>query len=221
MEIDWYYNKDGCKTNEELHENEIEVQVPFIGTYCMLNEIINGEMEREAEYWQNESDEPPYGIEGKFDLGQFCKDYVKWLSDSLGIESLKFRELYSPKYYNFETDKIFCSVDKNELWELYKRVVSTETYIRNLKNVTTYRDGYIPHFRFQDGIYPKIEDMADMSGCLLGLIIEAVAHLWLMENSNSCDEKYLSSYELMLEWSKFGDCEFYNWLEVEPVEGLE
>ena len=121
MECYFYYNEDGCKTGLEPSEHEVVVQVPFCGTYGYLSDYLDGEMEREREYHEQEED-PREEIEYHFDLGQFCKDYVEWLADSLELKTLKFQDMPSPAYYNFETDKIWYIIDKSELWELYQKV---------------------------------------------------------------------------------------------------
>lgn len=219
MDIEWDYNNDGCETGLEPAEHEVVVKIPFIGTYCSLDDYIESYMERERERYEQEEN-PPDQVEYSFDLGQFCKDYVEWLADSLGLKTLRFQKMTSPAYYNFETDKIWCIIDKSELWELYKKVKNDpqgSVYLQaEIGEATTSRDGYRAFYMPEDCEWSKADDFDDTCSALLGLIMDAACHMWLDDENHSYDDPnslLLSAFDLIDAWNRFYDQEFYTWLD--------
>lgn len=215
MECYFYYNEDGCKTGLEPANHQVVVKVPFCGTYGFLSDYLDGEMERERECHEQEGD-PREEIEYHFDLGQFCKDYVDWLADSLNLKTLKFQEMTSPKYYNFETDKIWCIIDKSELWELYQKIKNHpqgSVYIQaEIGEATTSRDGYWAFYMPEDCEWLKPDDFDDSVGALLGLIVNAACSMYMDEYFYTRPNDLLcSSVALIDAWPRFYDGEFWEY----------
>lgn len=215
MEIDWYYKQDGCKTGLQPNEHEVVVKIPFCGTYGYLSDYLDGEMEREREYHEQEED-PREEIEYHFDLGQFCKDYVDWLSDSLGLKTMRFQEMTSPSYYNFETDKIWCIIDKSELWELLQKIKNHpdgSVYLQaEIGEATTSRDGYWAFYKPEDCEWEKPDDFDDTCAGLLGLIMNATCSVYMDEyKCHRGNDLLCSSVDIMECWPKFYDGEFWEY----------
>lgn len=215
MECYFYYNEDGCKTGLKPADHQVVVKIPFCGTYGYLSDYLDGEMEREREYHEQEED-PREEIEYHFDLGAFCKDYVEWLADSLKLKTLKFQEMTSPKYYNFETDKIWCIIDKSELWELYQKVKNHpqgSVYLQaEIGEATTSRDGYWAFYSPEDCEWEKPDDFDDTCAALLGLIVNALCSMYMDEYKyDRVSDLLCSSVDLIDAWPKFYDCEFWEY----------
>lgn len=93
MKIDWNYNLEGC-TETDNQENDVRVQVPFIGTYEMLDRLIDMEIEREEEYRESEHEEES-DCNATFEMAAFLKDYVKNIAYAIlkqtrfGLQSTK------------------------------------------------------------------------------------------------------------------------------------
>jgi hypothetical protein len=220
MEIDWYYENSYCSEHGKppLQENEIEVQIPFIGTYGALSDMIDSEMECERDWREQEGMTADCTV--TFRMYEFLTDYTERIAKIVGLASLKFRYMYSPQYYNFTTDKIFCSVDKNELWELYKQVRSDlmgDTYYRaEVGEATTSRDGYIPYYHAADCHYSNIEELAESPACLLGMILDAKCSMWLEYEEQIEHDLLLSSFELW--WRFYDDIEMYQYMDFCEIE---
>lgn len=198
MEYNWYYEWSYCREKPQLAENEILIRVPFIGTYEALDRLIDSECEREAEYLEEYPQEGyEDGFYASFDMHSFLLDYVGEISDICKLPSLKFQYLSSPREYNFSTDKIICSVDRNELWELYsERLVMTD-YGDAVRAATTPRSGYSTFYDEDDCFYESVDDFVDNSA-VLGLILEAYLNCWLSEEVYDYCEDLLNPLELFL-----------------------
>lgn len=209
-ETDWHYDLSGCSEHDKptLAENEIIVQVPFYGTYNALDEYVNMAMEQEEEYYNHETEEDGV-LHGTFFMADYLKDYVAWIADFCGLKSLKFREMTSPREYNFSTDKLWCSVDKNELWKLYNERLDSEAYDIVVQDVTTYRDGYIPNYRADDFYHDSLDDMAESPACVLGLIVDNLCHVELCETCAHYKEDSLNVWELFDEFNSWKPVDEY------------
>ena len=89
----------------------------------------------------------------------------------------------SPKEYNFYTDSLYASVDKNELWKLYEEIRPSKAYMAEVSLWTTPVDGYIPFYKPWECYYESIDDMNQ--GCLLQLILNAKMTHWC---NNLCED---------------------------------
>lgn len=198
MEYDWYYDWSYCRNKPELAENEVLIQVPFVGTYEALNRLIDSECEREAEYLEEYPQEGyENGFNASFDMHSLLLDYVQKIADICELQSLKFQYLSSPREYNFYTDKLFCSVDKNELWKLYEQV-NEKFYYNEVHEATHRRDGYIPYFIPADFYYGSVDDFGEHAG-RLGLILDAELNAWLNVHGGGYSEELLNTFELFLQ----------------------
>lgn len=198
MEYDWYYEMSYCRNEAALNDNEVLIQVPFMGTYGALDELINSEVDHQAEYFE-ENNEEGYedGFMASFDMHSFLLDYVGEIRDICELPSLKFQYLSSPREYNFSTDKIICSVDKDELMELYNRVCNYN-YGKAVTEATKPRSGYVPYFHECELYYHSPDDFPDNSAAL-GLILDAHLNEWLNNNVSDYNEDLLNTFELFLQ----------------------
>ena len=205
----------GCSEHDKpaLAENEIEIQVPFIGTYGALSDCIDSEMEREADNWVDNDQDGV--LHGTFFMGDYLRDYVHWVGDYCKLLTLKFREMTSPRYYNFETDRVFASVDKIDLWCAYKNI-NQDAYDYAVREWTTPRDGYSPYYRAEDFYFESIDEMVNAPACILGVILDTLCHTQLWEDVGDYDYKMLNVWSLYLECEEYHP--IYEHLEVSAIE---
>lgn len=75
---------------------------------------------------------------------QYAKEYTEVLSHEISVP-FKFIRLISPKYYNFETDRILVSIEESEVIKLF-HCVEKDTLKLIIKDMYTSYDGYISHY---------------------------------------------------------------------------
>lgn len=103
----------------------------------------------------------------------YSRKYTEVLSDKIEIP-LQFKSLHSPKYYNFETDRIIATIDTDTL----NRLVS-ETPLNELHGVCTEwftsRDGFISHYKNDPTLWPVDKEEWDHNqlGALLAAWMRA------------------------------------------------
>ena len=115
----------------------------------------------------------------KFYLNYF-KDELKDFFKSIGVLSLEFIKVDSPKYYNYSTDKLVCDIkiDKNVfVHELRK--YDLDIWEQFLKDNFTSYDGFIPFYpnttiEWDELINENIEDD--------NVIIETLLQFYLKQN---------------------------------------
>lgn len=107
-------------------ENTIEIEVPFSGFYHSVHDMhidnwvdfmLEGD---EAEYLgitHDELSDKLYSMDYSKIREAMCKHYIQAYNaifyDNFNIElDLKFSEMTSPKFYNFETDRLYCTIEK-------------------------------------------------------------------------------------------------------------
>ena len=141
------------------------VNIPnFEGFYCSwLDEEIDHIANLEAEYYAEEydlSEDKQQEIEESYCTQNYdkleveiCKTYIPYyfeaIEDEIGFElNASFESLTSPRFYNFETDRLFVEIDDTKITMLMNWIFNNK--LKKLKEVIkdrfTRRDGYIPHY---------------------------------------------------------------------------
>ena len=117
----------------------ILVKIPFSGFYESIhNDELNFAVESIAESKEVEYDD---NVIWRKTFENVSKDYARiWLDESnlTGI----FHELNSPRFYNFETDKIICNIDK-ECLESLKSKIDLDEFDKWVKENYSTRSGFI------------------------------------------------------------------------------
>ncbi len=78
-------------------------------------------------------------------LTAYCKLYVDAVNTTLKKDVFIFESLISPKFYNFETDRLFCIVDSETVLDWYNKT-NKRTLQQNINNRFTSRSGFISHY---------------------------------------------------------------------------
>jgi hypothetical protein len=136
------------------------IQIPFAGFYesipsAQIDDVVNQAFDYEGtgcpdipeEFWHH------WGKGNKAVEIAYCKLYVQkfvqYLKDNTTFEdfelNLEFEELTSPKYYNFETDRIFCTISFEDIKKLYDHV-NTPALRTMVRERHSSRSGFISFY---------------------------------------------------------------------------
>lgn len=96
------------------------VQIPFGGFYGSCADV---EIDSVISYYLEDNeleDCPDYSIDFEGLAKHYVDLYTSYVLDEYGTTlELKFKELSQPSEYNFEADKIYCSIAISDIWALY------------------------------------------------------------------------------------------------------
>lgn len=141
---------------------KLETTIPFSGFY---HSIHDQELDSQLEqYFSNDQGEVYQSLMQKaFDKADwsyihsgYAKAYTEDFAAEFDLETLTFKMLVSPKYYNFETDRIIAEIDREEVCRIFD-LVPTEVLQAVIKARFTSRDGFISY-------YPN--DLAEWPECI-------------------------------------------------------
>lgn len=240
-----------------------EVNIPFAGFYeSKWSGLLDHAVEREAEYrtereashhYEGDGYEPDpelrldsfYGetlwehIDYKAAYADIARDYAsafnRQLSDALGFElGLEFVTMTSPRFYNFETDRLFCSISDETARKLFansKEQDGHATFRRLIEERHTSRSGFIS-FYSTDADHWFADDAPDFyDHNELGTLLRACLALtgeeddleWrIFEGLSEADYEYVDQH---CNWKTFEDaCELRREelrAEVAAERGLE
>lgn len=153
--------------------------------------ILDDLIDREEEYIMEDNDIKDYDeLTDKFDINytetfnNISKDYynifedifAKGLNDEVGIELLWFDHLFSPKYYNNDTDALFAkvSVDKKKLYKYIND--NKEAFSKKIKEENTGCDGFVPHFENDFDRYVNAELEDSMISQIIDFYLEEIGY---------------------------------------------
>lgn len=147
--------------------NKIEIQLPFSGFYHSIHDMyIDNHIEYELEYFENElgyTDEQLYIIKDRFYMMDYapirkaiCEHYIKAYNavfyDEYNIHlDLEYSQLISPRFYNFETDRLYCFIDES-IYNEVTALVNSEEFKVMLKEKYKPQSGFMPFQSTLDAI---------------------------------------------------------------------
>lgn len=135
-----------------LFGGNMETEVPFSGFY---NTIHDQECDHVLDSMFSDSATGCYPYESlrdkAFDLVDwravhygYAKAYVEGFSQEFEVE-LDFKEVVSPKYYNFETDRLFAVISLQEVERLFRQT-NQDIFKQTIKDRFTSRSGFISYY---------------------------------------------------------------------------
>lgn len=169
------------------------VNVPFAGFYESIHDAAGTDAVMSAT--QGENGEAlnerlterlmTMGVEWREWQLKYVQRFTQLLSDQLEVP-LKYESMESPRFYNFETDRIFAHIEEEDLLKLHDRV--DEGILRDVlrRRFTSY-DGFISHYSPYLNDWP--EDVREWDhnqiGSLLVALIEEeeIEELYVMEDA--------------------------------------
>lgn len=137
-----------------MKTTKIEISLPFfLGFYESPYDISDMDIESELQGFEDE-----FGLEGltaddlEIDYGaykkmvgkEFAQQWKEFAPSS--VKSVNFKEVYSPRFYNFSTDEIIAEIELAEDWK--KEVdafvsANIEMLEKRIKEDWTSRDGFV------------------------------------------------------------------------------
>ena len=105
------------------------IKLPFDGFYeSVSNAMLDGALKQVFSDENGHEHEIPDNFYDRIDwckaheayARNYCESLAEYLDRQYDLKiSFKFESLQSPKYYNFETDKIFAYISQDEIKKLY------------------------------------------------------------------------------------------------------
>ena len=130
---------------------KVETTIPFSGFYHSVHcDIFDHEI---SELFSNDHGDPYDCLVSRaFEDANwkgihkaYAKEYSELFAEAFEFKTLSFQDLVSPQYYNFTTDRIFCTIDQEEVKEIYSKV-SKEDLEEKIREKFTSRSGFISHY---------------------------------------------------------------------------
>lgn len=182
-----------------------EVAIPFTGFYNSDHDaVFDDHLEMEIYNFQTEYDATDeqieayqnafFAIDWKQAHTEYAEEYCKALfykiDDETGLKlDYKFKALESPRFYNFETDRIFCDINEEDLYKLLKIVKKEYSAIMNslVSNKFTSYNGFTSFYPSAIDAWPKF---CDWDHNQLGTLLEC----FIIAN---IEEDELKAWDLM------------------------
>lgn len=142
-------------------EDKIEIELPFMGFYESIHDekiddqILDGVayhfeetlfQDLDVEKAQAISD-AMYGADIDWDelKNEYCEELVNKLASELEFD-FTFSATTSPRFYNFETDRLFVKIPKEEALKVKKEVETYDDWAETIHNRFTSYDGFFSYF---------------------------------------------------------------------------
>lgn len=128
--------------------------IPFQGFCCSIHDDqIDFVIENETEYYINELRQPKSDVETwqeSIDYAAirkaYSKHYVNFANSELDLASLEYKDLESPREYNFITDRIICTISYDDVKKLYDLYIGSDAFRVLIQNTFTSYDGFISFY---------------------------------------------------------------------------
>lgn len=197
-------------------QNKFEIRLPF---FCGFYEspLYNCDTlywettEDEMEYWRDRFDDETLTADDlDIDFPRFKEECAKAYMDVFFnnadcpdfIKSMEFSEIVSPRYYNFETDKLYVNVEFEEDWRDKVKTFMDENkewLTERIKEEWSSRDGFCSFMdNTYEGWYEELQkDDADERyiGVMIGYIME-LANKDIYDDliTDTLEDFYVSEY---------------------------
>jgi hypothetical protein len=169
----------------------IEIELPFMGFYASIhNDLIDQAVES---HFQNDQGEMPEDldiynadIDWQAIQKEYAQDLVEVMAKDLDLD-LKYSAMTSPEYYNFETDRLFCTIPLKQINKIRQEV---EAYPKNewcrvIKERFTSYDGFWSHY--SNDCKHEEWTRSELDPCQYRVMIET----WLEHNQIDWRDYYL------------------------------
>lgn len=170
-----------CLTQECKPKNKgrkMETTIPFSGFYGSVHEdALDDALERllhddRGEILSARILNTLYnGVEWSDAYSQYAYEYCEAFAAEFEIKSLKFIELYRPKEYNFEIDRIFASISLEDVNRMYNETPG-DVLKNHIRDRFTSCDGFISYYS-NDLDDWNAKPLADWDANEIGTLVEA------------------------------------------------
>ena len=131
----------------------IKFYIPFDGFYgsiyeSMVDDVVYNEIE--DGYMLNDDDVDYKHIFNDMSRSIF-DDILELFNDEFDLfrsnDYITYDGLYSPKYYNFETDKIKATIEYNNYSKIYGEFILNDEFIEYVNDASKSRDGFASFYQ--------------------------------------------------------------------------
>lgn len=166
----------------------MEARIPFAGFYeSMWSHGVDEEEERLAENLAEEHDvierevaelifqNTTYSTAYAHVAEKYVPAFEEFLNEALDMKiSLTYKDMTSPKYYNFETDQLFAEVKYEDMLRLARRV-GRNALRKAAKQMFTSRDGFISFYRYDPAEWGRLRGWDhNQLYCLLTAAVDVI-----------------------------------------------
>ena len=149
------------------------IKIPFSGFYHSFHS-----MEIEEQIEQNELDWEKIDYEHVHQ--EYAKEYTEYFAQEFEID-LQFESLHSPKFHNFQTDRIFAHISMDEIKRIYS-LVDKDDFEEVAKECFTSCSGFISFYSPNIETWGNIETWDhNQYGALLTAYVGEIEEHHLME----------------------------------------
>ena len=143
-----------------MKKQDIKTKIEFGGFY---ESIHSHWIDRNIESYYEDGNYPEYhynNVDYQKTHDSYIEDYCRQFESYILNEyklNIDFKNisLNSPKFYNFETDTIYCDVDKKQSQKLINYFNKYPDFLEHLKDRTKSYDGYMSFYTYYQAINDK------------------------------------------------------------------
>lgn len=117
----------------------------------------------------------------------YASDYVSNFAAELGLKSVEFEEMVSPREYNFTTDRLFAKFDADELRALFARADVREMLDKVAADMFTSRSGFMSYY--SPDVASWGADVSEWDANQRGALVHAAANVIIADGEEFDQEK--------------------------------
>ena len=131
----------------------INTSIRFGGFY---NSIHDRNIDYMVEAYEYNFDDVNYKKTFQSYINEYCYKLKSYILDEYLVDiDFKNIKLWSPQYYNYDTDIIDCKINTNEVNILNNILIKDDDFLSFLKERTTSCSGYVSFYTYDDALNNK------------------------------------------------------------------
>ena len=131
----------------------INTSIHFGGFY---NSIHDSNIDYMVEAYEYNFDHVDYKKTFQSYIDEYCYKLKSYILDEYLVDiDFKNIKLWSPQYYNYDTDVIDCKIDTNEAQSLNEILKKDNDFLSFLKDRTTSCSGFVSFYTYDDALSNK------------------------------------------------------------------
>ena len=131
----------------------IKTSIHFGGFY---ESIHDGNIDSMVEAYEYDFDHVDYKKTFQSYIDEYCSKLSNYINDEYQVDiDFKNIKLWSPQYYNYDTDVIDCKIDTNQSQSLNKILKRDNEFLSFLKDRTTSCSGFVSFYTYNDALSDK------------------------------------------------------------------
>jgi hypothetical protein len=131
----------------------VNTSIRFGGFY---NSIHDSNIDCMVEAYEYNFDDVDYKKTFQSYIDEYCYKLKSYILDEYLVDiDFKNIKLWSPQYYNYDTDVIDCKIDTNKVNVLNNILTKNDEFLSFLKERTTSYSGYVSFYTYDDALKNK------------------------------------------------------------------